>query len=236
MESRLPRTQPTRRKPCQERSKQLVAAVREACRQVLDEQGPDGLTTARIAERAGVSVGSIYQYFESKEQIVSDLFRSVLDDHLHEAVDWGEDLRSMRLREQLRVGLERAIEHYRHLLAIDESFFRSHHASFKMGQDFPVPADAEAEGALASAEIGAVAFTRGNLERNRDQLRPERIARLDHACFLIGRGIPAILRAALEEEPQLLEDETFIEEVLDMMVSYLIGSGGSRAQAPASTD
>ena len=196
---------------------------------MLDEQGHDGLTTARIAERAGVSVGSIYQYFESKEQIVSDLFRSVLDDHLLEAVDWAEDLRSMQLREQLRVGLERAIDHYQQLLAIDETFFRSHHASFKMGKDFPVPTDANTS--AGSSEVGAVAFARGNFERNREQLRPERVARLDHACFLIGRGVPAILRAALEEDPNLLADETFVEEVLDLMVSYLIGTGVHPANA-----
>jgi AcrR family transcriptional regulator len=66
-----------RKQPKQERSGQLVAAILEAAIQVLSEEGARRFTTARVAERAGVSVGSLYQYFPNKESI---LFRLQADE------------------------------------------------------------------------------------------------------------------------------------------------------------
>lgn len=67
----------SRKAPRQERSAQLVAAILEAAVQVLREQGARRFTTVRVAERAGVSVGSLYQYFPNKESI---LFRLQSDE------------------------------------------------------------------------------------------------------------------------------------------------------------
>lgn len=67
----------SRKTPRQERSAQLVAAILEAAVQVLREQGARRFTTVRVAERAGVSVGSLYQYFPNKESI---LFRLQSDE------------------------------------------------------------------------------------------------------------------------------------------------------------
>lgn len=67
----------TRKAPRQERSAQLVAAILEAAVHVLREQGARRFTTVRVAERAGVSVGSLYQYFPNKESI---LFRLQSDE------------------------------------------------------------------------------------------------------------------------------------------------------------
>jgi AcrR family transcriptional regulator len=63
----------TVRKPLQERSRHSVAAIIEASAQVLREQGYKTATTNRIAERAGVSVGTLYQYFRTKDEIFDAL-------------------------------------------------------------------------------------------------------------------------------------------------------------------
>lgn len=68
----------TRRKPSQDRSRSLVAAVLEAAAQVLEERGYEGATIARIAERAGVSVGSLYQYFGTKDALFEALTDALL--------------------------------------------------------------------------------------------------------------------------------------------------------------
>lgn len=60
----------TRKEPKQARSADLVASVLEAAAQVLAERGAQRFTTARVAERAGVSVGSLYQYFPNKAAIL----------------------------------------------------------------------------------------------------------------------------------------------------------------------
>jgi AcrR family transcriptional regulator len=67
----------SRKKPKQARSNDLVAAVLEAALQVLAQEGAQRFTTTRVAERAGVSVGSIYQYFPNKASI---LFRLQADE------------------------------------------------------------------------------------------------------------------------------------------------------------
>ena len=67
----------SRKKPQQARSNDLVAAILEAALQVLAKEGASRFTTTRVAERAGVSVGSIYQYFPNKASI---LFRLQSDE------------------------------------------------------------------------------------------------------------------------------------------------------------
>jgi AcrR family transcriptional regulator len=61
---------PSRRIPSQARSEQTIRIIFEATAQVLSDHGETALTTNRIAQRAGVSVGTLYQYFDSKEAIV----------------------------------------------------------------------------------------------------------------------------------------------------------------------
>jgi len=81
----------SRKLPQQARSTELVAAILEAATQVLAKEGAQRFTTARVAEKAGVSVGSIYQYFPNKAAILfrlqsdewrqtTDLLRAILED------------------------------------------------------------------------------------------------------------------------------------------------------------
>ena len=67
----------SRKQPKQARSEHLVAAILDAAVQVLAKEGARRFTTARVAERAGVSVGSVYQYFPNKAAI---LFRLQSDE------------------------------------------------------------------------------------------------------------------------------------------------------------
>ena len=67
----------SRKQPQQARSTELVAAILQAAVQVLGKEGATRFTTARVAEKAGVSVGSVYQYFPNKAAI---LFRLQSDE------------------------------------------------------------------------------------------------------------------------------------------------------------
>ena len=74
-----------RKMPGQARSQETVTVILEASARILESDGLRGFNTNAIAERAGVSVGSLYQYFPNKDAIVLALIAS-FEDALHDAV------------------------------------------------------------------------------------------------------------------------------------------------------
>lgn len=138
MKSRQTPVISARKRPRQARSERLVADILEAATRVLAREGAHRFTTARVAEAAGVSVGSLYQYFPNKESI---LFRlqaqewqqttAVLDEIMTDTkLPPFERLRSLVLtffrsecdEAQLRVALSDAAPLYR-----DAPETREHH-------------------------------------------------------------------------------------------------------------
>lgn len=91
-----------RKRPLQARSRLTVAAVVDAAARILVERGYVGVTTNAIAERAGVSIGSLYQYFPDKAAILAavcerhrERVREAVAGELDQAVDPG-DFQSVR--------------------------------------------------------------------------------------------------------------------------------------------
>jgi AcrR family transcriptional regulator len=82
---------PLRRVPVQGRSVARVQRMLDACASLVDEVGYDGLTTTLLAERAGVAIGSVYQFFPDKRAIVQALTLRNLEAYLQRlAVRFGE--------------------------------------------------------------------------------------------------------------------------------------------------
>jgi AcrR family transcriptional regulator len=103
-----------RKVPGQARSQETVSIILEASARILESDGLRGFNTNAIAERAGVSVGSLYQYFSDKDAIVLALigsFEEALHDAVLRAVQGG---RGQELKARLRL-LVRALVtvHYR---------------------------------------------------------------------------------------------------------------------------
>src|SRR6187551_3346953 len=69
-----------RKFPRQERAKATTDAIIEASTQLLVERGYERFTTARAAERAGVSVGSLYQYFPNKAALAAAVIDRCCDE------------------------------------------------------------------------------------------------------------------------------------------------------------
>lgn len=67
-----------RRRPRQARSIAKVAAIRQAAAQVVARDGVEAATTTRIARRAGVSVGTLYQYFPDRDAVLDDMLGELL--------------------------------------------------------------------------------------------------------------------------------------------------------------
>lgn len=72
-----------RKQPSQERSRETVAVILEAAARILESRGLEGYNTNAVAEKAGVSIGSLYQYFPGKDALTIALILSFEEELLH---------------------------------------------------------------------------------------------------------------------------------------------------------
>ena len=99
--ARRPLTKP-RKKASQNRSRALVDTLIEATARILAKEGFDQASTNRIAAKAGVSVGSLYQYFPSKEALVAAVMERHRRDLLHVARGTLEEAATLPLEPAVR--------------------------------------------------------------------------------------------------------------------------------------
>jgi AcrR family transcriptional regulator len=194
----------SRRRPKQARSADLVSAVLEAAVQVLVKEGGKRFTTARVAERAGVSVGSLYQYFPNKASI---LFRLQSD-------EWRQTsaLMCTILEDAQRLPLER-------LRTLVHAFIRSEcdEAEVRSALEEAAPLyhdAAEAKEAQALAERSIQIFMRAALPDATDVTRAK-------AGELIKTTLSAAGKAFSEEPRTHAEIEAYAEAMADMFCAYL---------------
>lgn len=91
-----------RRQPRQSRAEATLRAIRQACLKILEQEGRRRLTTNRIAEVAGVSIGSLYQYYADKHAIAADICDELL------MAETGE---VRRMDQQTLTIIEHSLEH-----------------------------------------------------------------------------------------------------------------------------
>lgn len=195
-----------RRRPKQERSREIVRAIREAGLRILEQEGPKALTTNHIARVAGVSIGSLYRYYPNKEAIVADVYEAHTQNELTVFSDvdrWADALSKRPLRDAIRAIVKVAVDRERKLLELDPNFYRDHNLEFALGKRVGQP---------------LIQGIQKLLEHKRDALR---IDNLDYASFLVARGLGGILRVSLDERPENLADPAFVDELTDLFVRYL---------------
>lgn len=123
-----------RRPPTQRRAEVLVTSVRQAARQILENEGPSALTTNRVAEVAGVSVGSLYHYYPNKDSIVADLFDELVDRLADEIVESGEQvhLDEMPLDRALELLVSMMLRHRQRLTGLHREFLETWGSRFEV--------------------------------------------------------------------------------------------------------
>ena len=99
-----------RKTPVQARSAATVEAIGEATIQVLLSHGADRLTTTRVAERAGVSVGTLYQYYPNKQSLLFAVLEHHLDRVWSALEEACEQSRGMPLADMMKVVVERFVD------------------------------------------------------------------------------------------------------------------------------
>lgn len=92
-----------RREPKQIRSRQLVARILETTHRIVVEEGIEALTTNRIADESGLSIGSIYQYFRNKDDIVDAMLERHIERVEREIMQMVQKTRDLSEHEMARL-------------------------------------------------------------------------------------------------------------------------------------
>ena len=98
-----------KKRPKQARSRMTVGSILEAAVQLLSQDDVDRLSTNRIAERAGVAVASLYQYFPNKEAILGALFEKELQEESEELAARSVEVADRPVRDIIRVAVRSTI-------------------------------------------------------------------------------------------------------------------------------
>lgn len=101
-----------RRRPKQGRSRDTVDAILTASQQVLLRNGLQGFNTNVVAKRAGVSVGSLYQFFPCKEAILATLVRDMRRDMLADLIAAQQETRSDDLADAIGAMIDASLKHH----------------------------------------------------------------------------------------------------------------------------
>ena len=197
-----------RKNASQMRSRATVDALLQATARILIREGFDKASTNRIAAVAGVSVGSLYQYFPSKEALVA----AVIDRHNQELMQ--------AVRSELAEAMELPIkEGVRKLVAVA---VKAHRIDPKLHLVL-----AEQIPRVGRLEKAAT-FNRQNyslfaayLERHRAEIRPE----IALAAFVCVTSIEALTHTAVLHHKVVSDEavEELIEEVTHLVLGYLTG-------------
>lgn len=190
-----------RKTPRQSRSRETVEAILTATADILTRKGYAGLTTNHIADRAGVNIASLYQYFPGKEAIVAELrrrhgtaartaVRKIL------AEDAGSDLDST-LRRLVAIGV-------------------AQHAEPALHRAFTEALPNLRTSDIAAEDAPTFAAFRQLLERTAVGL-PD----LDVAMWIVATAAGAIIHRAAVERPDDLSSGILVDELVTLLERYL---------------
>jgi AcrR family transcriptional regulator len=198
-----------RKSPRQARSQAMVEAILEATARVLVERGYAGITTNLVAERAGVSVGSLYQYFPNKDALVTALHERHMRrmDSAFDAV-FAKSVK-MSFDEALTTIIEGLVESHR----LEADLHRVLERQLAGHEDL----DSHRE-----AESGITERILELLDRYRDDIQVEN-PRL--AVFMMMHSLHALVHAVVLEPLPGVSLKRATREIVRLAKSYLQASG-----------
>ena len=193
------------KRPKQDRSKSTVDAILEAVTHIMDKDGPLSLTTNKIAEKAGVSVGSLYQYFKNKESI----FEAIL----------------LRLTEQNLLSLEEKLAQRPDEVSIGRIIklvVQSHFDNVqKMGKLtsvlFEYAPQVLSPGHFKESDERVIRFLIEKTDEYNIKIRP---SNKENAFFISSQAVRAVLFMTTLSRPPEARQKV-IDELIDMLTLYL---------------
>jgi len=199
-----PRTTP-RKAPRQARSRATVEAILSATAQVLVRDGYDRTSTNKVAEVAGVSIGSLYQYYPSKEALVAAL----IERHM-------QRLAALLETKMIEVATAPVGEAIRALLGalVDAKTLEPRLQKVLMEQVPRVGRLCK----VAQMDKHFEDLLRGYLQLRQEQIRP---TNLDAAVFLLVTTGAAVTHAIATDRPDHISVEELVDEAAELVMRYL---------------
>jgi AcrR family transcriptional regulator len=193
------------KKPKQSRSQGTVEAILQSVRVIMDADGPLSLTTNKIAEKAGVSVGSLYQYFKNKESIFETILLRMTEDNLRS------------LETTLSTGTRD-----REIRTVVEMVVHGHYDNIKkLGKLssvlFELAPQILSVNHFKKADEQIVRFLLNRLEVDQIRIRPKN---REAAFFICSQTVRGVLFMAFLQKSEP-ERDLIIEELIDLLVRYL---------------
>ncbi len=195
-----------RKRPQQERSRATFDAILEAGARVLVKQGYDRASTNRIAEVAGVSIGSLYEFFPNKDAIFTELRRRLNDQMFRFVGQAMEEALELPARE----GVARTVELLVRAHTVDPRL----EAALRDRVPAEVLADQSRVINRRLLDLG-MAFVR----RHRKQIRPRN---LEFAVFVAIQATESLTLEAARLQPAAVRDGTAAREISDLITRYLV--------------
>jgi AcrR family transcriptional regulator len=198
-----------RRIPRQARAEETVSAILEGAAQVLEAGGLAGLTTNAVAERAGVSIGTLYQYFSDKGALLHALAEREMRLTIVSVAKALRGEGEAPLEERVRT-VVRAIVHAFH----GRQRARKAVVQAVLAQGMAI--EMVAPVAAFIAEAGSTP-QRGMARLSREQQ------------FVVSRALMGAIRAAVLEEAPFFKSRAFEDELVRLVLSYIGAVSASRA-------
>ena len=195
-----------RKHATQARAQATVEIILKATARILVRDGYDHASANKIAIAAGVSIGSLYQYFPSKEALVAAL----VDRHIGEMIELVRKEIPILITLPLRPAIERAV---RLMVAAHSVDPKLHKVLVEQG-----PRVGRLEH-VERVEREMIGLARVYLEAKRDEIS---VTDLDLSAYIMVGMIESLTHAAVLTRPELL-GEPFIFEVTKAVVNYLEG-------------
>ena len=200
-----------RKRPRQARARATFDAILEAAAQVLARSGYAATTTNAIAERAGVSIGSVYEYFPGKDAIFACL-KERLDERTYDAViDRTQDVKGPTPAAFLRGVLQARIE-----AALEQPALEA-----LLREEIPASVFADRDERVYErfdAAMRLFAESRPELVRIRD---------LDTSMELGVNVVELTIRHYASTDPDRLRDPALLDALADMMVRWILVDGAA---------
>ncbi|MCU4579128.1 TetR/AcrR family transcriptional regulator [Acinetobacter courvalinii] len=194
-----------RKRPQQQRAKMIVESILEGAQQCISEHGVLQVTTPKIAEKSGVSVGSIYQYFENKEQIIAELL-------LRKSENLGQAVKQLVMLQQqttIQDIITLSIAFGFDSLKSDQGFF------IEILKNWHAYSDSEAAQVLEQhfLEVGMYLFGRYYPHWDFETLK--------HKSFVIINSTLFTMMRYASKNTFLIEEQRLQQELSKMIVSFL---------------